>query len=67
MRMCLVQLKLAVAAADMQKAVAERRRDGALAQLAELQDQLQEIGAEIEDHMHEAEQERRRSQMEVGS
>eukprot|EP00775_Hariotina_reticulata_P003802 gene3802-4059_t len=61
------ELKLAVAAAEMQKGLAERQQDDALAQLAELQDQLQEIGAEIEDHMHEAEQERRRSQMEVGS
>lgn len=67
MRVCFVQLKLAVAAADMQRVLAERQRDDALAQLAELQDQLQEIDAEIEGHMHEAEQERRRSQIEVGN
>jgi len=62
-----VQLHTALAAMEVGKRLLEMQRDEALAHQAELQSQLLDIGVEIEGHVQEAEQERRRSQMEADS
>lgn len=56
-----LQARVQLAALQVQKQLAERQRDEAEAAVAELEAQLEEIGAEIADHMAEAEAEQQRA------
>eukprot|EP00878_Enallax_costatus_P011998 GHUV01012526.1.p1 GENE.GHUV01012526.1~~GHUV01012526.1.p1 ORF type:complete len:590 (+),score=213.14 GHUV01012526.1:1233-3002(+) len=60
------EARMQIAALQVQKQLAERAREEAAATVAELEAQLEEIGAEIADHMQEAEAEQLRTRTQTG-